>query len=69
MKKELTNLRSDLKEEVYLKNILRILEDISKRNNICVEGIPGCENEGWDVTEEKLKEVIKDELHIENVVI
>ena len=45
------------------------MEDISKRNNICVEGIPGCENEGWDVTEEKLKKVIKDELHIENVVI
>ena len=69
MKKELTNLRSDLKEEVYLKNILRILEDRSKRNNICVEGIPGSENEGWDVTEEKLKKVIKDELDIENVTI
>ena len=54
--------RSLLKK--YIENL-----DISKRNNICVEGIPGCENEGWDVTEEKLKKVIKDELDIENVVI
>ena len=70
MKEELTNLRSDLKEkDVYLKNKLRILEDRSRRNNIRVEGIAGSENEGWDVTEEKLKKVIKDELDIENVVI
>ena len=69
LKKELINLRSDLKEkDVYLKNKLRILEDRSRRNNICVEGIPGSENEGWDVTEEKLRKVIKDELDIENVV-
>ena len=69
LKKELTNLRSDLKEkDVYLKNKLRILEDRSRRNNIHVEGIPGSENEGWDVTEEKLRKVIKDELDIENVV-
>ena len=44
------------------------MEDRSRRNNICVEGIPGSENEGWDVTEEKLRKVIKDELDIENVV-
>ena len=70
LKKEPTNLRSDLKEKgVYLKNKLRILEDRSRRNKICVEGIPGSENEGWDVTEEKLKKVIKDELDVENVVI
>ena len=70
LKEELTNLRSDLKEkDVYLKNKLRILEDRSRRNNIRVEGIAGSENEGWDVTEEKLKKVIKDELDIGNVVI
>ena len=70
LKEELTNLRSDLKEkDVYLKNKLRILEDRSRRNNIRVEGIAGSENEGWDVTEEKLKKVTKDELDIENVVI
>ena len=45
------------------------MEDRSRRNNIRVEGIAGSENEGWDVTEEKLKKVIKDELDIENVVI
>ena len=70
LKEELTNLRSDLKEkDVYLKNKLRILEDRSRRNNIRVKGIPGSENEGWNVTEEKLRKVIKDELDIENVVI
>ena len=70
LKEELTNLRSYLKEkDVYLKNKLRILEDRSRRNNIRVKGIPGSENEGWNVTEEKLRKVIKDELDIENVVI
>ena len=69
-KEGLTNLRSDLKEKyVYLKHKLRILKDRSRRNNIRVEGIPGSENEGWDVTEEKLRKVVKDELDIENVVI
>ena len=70
LKEELTNLRSDLREkDGYLKNKLRILEDRSRRNNICVESIRGSENERCDVTEEKLREVIKDELYIENVVI
>ena len=70
LKQELTNLRSDLEEKGdYLKSKLRILEDRSRRNNIRVEGIPGSENEGWDVTEEILRKVIKDELDIENVVI
>ena len=48
---------------------MRIWEDRSRRNNIRVEAIPGSENEGWDVTQKKLKKVIKDELDIENVVI
>ena len=60
LKEDLTNLRSDLKEkDFYLKNKLRILEDKSRRKNIHVKGIPGSENKGWDVTEEKLKKVIK----------
>ena len=70
MKKELTNLRSDLKEkDDYLKNKIRILEDRSKRNNICFEGIPSSENEWWDMLVEKLRKVIKDELDLQNVVI
>ena len=70
LKEELTNLRSDLKEkDSYLKSKLRILEDKSRRNNIRVEVIPGSENERWDVTEEKRRKVIKDELDIINVVI
>ena len=45
------------------------MEDRSRRNNIRVEVIPVSKNEGWDVTEEKLKKVIKDELDTENAVI
>ena len=59
---------NDLNEkDDYLKNKLRILEYRSRRNNICVEGIPGNENEGWEVTEEKLRNFIKEELGIESV--
>ena len=69
LKEELTNLKSDLNEkDDYLKNTLRILKDRSRRNNIRAEGMPGSENEGWDVTEEKLRKVIKDQLDLENVV-
>ena len=68
LKEELKNLRSDLNEkDDYLKNKLRILEDRSRRNNIRIEGIPGSKNEGWEVTEEKLRNVIKEELGIESV--
>ena len=48
---------------------MSILEDRSRRNNICVEGIPGSKGERWNVTEEKLKKAIKDELDFENVAI
>ena len=66
---ELANLRSDLKEkEGYLKSKFRILGDRSRRNNVRAEGIPGSENERWDVTEEKLRKVIKDELDIKNAI-
>ena len=68
LKEELKNLRNDLNEkDDYLKNKLRILEDRSRRNNIRVEGIPVSENEVWEVTEEKLRNVIKEELGIESV--
>ena len=69
LKEELTNLRDDLnKKDGYLKDKLRILEDRSRRNNIRVEGVPVSENERWDVTEEKLRKVIKDKLDNQNVV-
>ena len=68
MKEELTNLKNDLKEKYdSLENKLRILEDRSRRNSIRLEGIPGSENGRWDVMEENLRKVIKDEQHIEYV--
>ena len=70
LREQLTNLRSNFKEkDGYLKNKLRILEDGSRKKNIRVEGIPGSENERWDVREERLRKVIKDEIYIENVAI
>ena len=48
---------------------MRTLEDRSRRNNIRVKGIPGSENEGWNVTEENLRKVIKDEQGFEDAVI
>ena len=46
------------RKRCLLKKKLRILEDRSGRNNIRVEGIPGSENEGWNMTEAKLKKFI-----------
>ena len=48
---------------------MSIFENRSRRNNIRVGDIRGSKNEGWDVTKEKLRKVIKDELDIENLVI
>ena len=63
-KEKLRNLRNNLKEkDGYLKHTLRILGNRSRRNNIRVQGIPGCDYEGLDVTEEKLRKVIKERAH------
>ena len=67
LKRELTNLRSDLKgKDDYLKNNF---EDRSRRNNMRVESIPGRKTEAWSVTKEKLRKVIKDQIDSETAVI
>ena len=49
---------------------MKCVEQIKKIVSLkIVEGIPDSENEKWDVTEEKLRKVIKDEIDIEYVVI
>ena len=66
-KRELKNLRSDLKgKDVYLKNNF---EDRSRRNNMRVESIPGSKTEAWSVTKEKIRKVIKDQIDSETTVI
>ena len=66
MKEEINTLKEELKErDKFFKEKLRIMEDRSRRNNIRVEGIPESENESWEETEKKLKEIIKTDLQIE----
>ena len=43
---------------------LEHLENQSCRNNIRVDGILEEENESWDTTEEKVKQVLKDKLNL-----
>ena len=46
------------------------MEDMSRRNNIRVEGVAESENENWATTKEKLPDIIKNNLGIkENVII
>ena len=54
---KLTNAKSHLKEKDGYLNKLRNLEERSRRNNICVEHIPGSDDEGLHVTKEKLRNV------------
>lgn len=49
----------------YHMDKLEYLENQSRRNNIRVDGILEAENESWDATEEKVKEVLKDKLSLE----
>ena len=49
-------------------NKLIELEDRSRRNNIRIDGIEGKQYEAWDRCEEKVQQVIKDRLGIEDEV-
>ena len=44
---------------------MEYLENQSRRNNICVNGIPESDNETWEDAEVKVKRAIKDNLGIE----
>ena len=52
----------DLKE---IKDKLNDLENRSRRNNLRIDGIIEEENESWSQSEEKLQEIIKDQLQFE----
>ena len=45
---------------------LEYLENQSRRNNVRVDGIPEIDNETWEDTEAKVKQVLKDELDLAN---
>ena len=44
---------------------LEYLENQSRRNNIRIYGILEEENESWDTTEEKVKQVLAEKLNLE----
>lgn len=46
---------------------LEYLENQSRRNNVRVDGIPEVDNETWEDTEAKVKQVLKDELDLASV--
>ena len=49
----------------YHMDKLEYLENQSRRNNIRIDGILGEENESWDTTEEKVKQVLAEKLNPE----
>ena len=51
----------------YHMDKLEYLENQSRRNNIRVDRIQEEENESWDTTEEKVKQVLRDKLNLADV--
>lgn len=45
---------------------MEYLENQSRRNNVRIDGIPEEDNETWETTEAKVKQVLKDELNLAN---
>ena len=43
---------------------MEYLENQSRRNNLRVDGIPEEDNETWETSEAKVRQVLKDELHL-----
>ena len=66
---KLANVEADIEDIYdsidYHMDKLEYLENQSRRNNIRVDGMLEAENESWDITEEKVKEVLKDKLSLE----
>ena len=43
---------------------MEYLENQSRRNNVRIDGIPEEDNETWEITEAKVKQVLKDKLNL-----
>ena len=69
---KLTDLNQEIQKEVdSLKEKSDDLENRSRRNNLCFDGIEGSASENWSQTEAKVKQVLTDNLDLdaENIVI
>lgn len=53
-------------EAKFLKNKLRTLEDRNRRNNLRIDGIKESDNESWEESERKVKDLIREKLKIED---
>ena len=70
LKDEIKAVKIEYESEVNnLREKIREMEDRSRRNNIRVDGMKENENENWEVTKEKLQELIKNRLGIQNKVV
>ena len=63
LKTEVNKLRSE--NEALRKNV-QYLEDQSRRDNLIFNGIEESENETWDDVEQKVRDIMADNLNIEN---
>ena len=52
-------------EAKFLKDKLRTLEDRNRRNNLRIDGMKENDNESWEQSEQKVKDLIKEKLAIE----
>ena len=68
VKTEIQELGEDVLDPDYVTNKLIELEDRSRPNNIRIDGIEEKQYEAWDRCEEKVQQVIKDRLGIEDEV-
>ena len=57
-------LYEDLLDPDFVTEKLKELEDRSRRNNLRIDGVEETPNETWDVCEEKVQSIIKEELGI-----
>ena len=68
-KTKLTEIEDDIEDIYdsidYHMDKLEYLENQSRRNNIRIDGILEEENESWDTTEEKVKQVLAEKLNLE----
>ena len=64
---ENNNKKTDTQHKELLEK-LRTLEDRNRRNNLRIDGITENENETWDETEKKVKDLLQDTLKIQNYV-
>jgi hypothetical protein len=65
IEQEILNTQSFLSQQ---KDKVEYLENQSRRNNIRLDGVPEVHDETWEVTEQLVKDVLKDKLEISEVI-